>query len=157
MAGGSMNIENYNHKTFEKVKFRDIDLVNVVNNVVYFSFFEDARIEYLHNLQKSYNLQKILDEFHSFFMAHNECDYVEPALYDDDLVIYTRIDYIKNTSFGFRHIVENAKTKHIHAKGGGVFVYVDHETKTPLPLPEEFYNAVKDYEKEVKILSKVKE
>jgi acyl-CoA thioester hydrolase len=152
-----MNIENYNHKTLEKVKFRDIDLVNVVNNVVYFSFFEDARIEYLHDLQKKYQLTKILDEFSSFFIAHNECDYIEPALYDDDLVIYTRIDFVKNTSFGFRHIVENTKTKRIHAKGGGVFVYIDQKTKAPMPLPEEFYNAVKHYEKEVKILSKVKE
>jgi acyl-CoA thioester hydrolase len=90
-------------------------------------------------------------------MAHNECDYIEPALFDDELIVYTRVDFIKNTSFGFRHIVQNAKTKRIHAKGGGVFVHINKKNKTPLQLPEDFYNAVKQYDKQVNILSNNKE
>jgi acyl-CoA thioester hydrolase len=152
-----MEIDNYSHKIYEKVKFHEVDLMSVVNNAVYFNYFEDARIKYLQDLQKNYQLKNILEGFSYFIMARNECDYIEPALFDDDLIVYTRVEYIKNTSFGFRHIIENAKTKRIHAKGGGVFVHINLQTKTPVQLPEEFYAAVKLFEKEVKILSKVKE
>lgn len=152
-----MEIGNYSHKINEKVKFHEVDLMNVVNNAVYFNYFEDARIKYLQDLQKNYNLKNMLEGFSFFIMAHNECDYIEPALFDDELIVYTRVEYIKNTSFGFRHIVENARTKRIHAKGGGVFVYINRQAKTPVQLPEEFYAAVKNFEKEVKILSQVKE
>lgn len=152
-----MKVENYTHKIVETAKFRDIDLVGVVNNVVYFSFFEDARIEYLHDLQSNFHLKQIADTFSSFFIAHNSCDYIEPAFYNDELNIYTRIEYLKNSSFGFRHIMENAKTKRIHASGKGVLVYVDYKTRTPMQLPAEFCDAVKQYEKSVDILSKNKE
>jgi acyl-CoA thioester hydrolase len=152
-----MNIENYNHKIDESVKFHEVDLMGICNNAVYFSYFEDARIKYLQNLKNSYQLTEIMEKDSFFIMAHNECDYMEPALFDDDLIVYTRIDFIKNTSFGFRHIVENVKTKHIHARGGGVFVHINKRSKTPLPLPEEFYYAVKQYEKQVNILGNNKE
>ena len=147
-----MKIENYKHSIKETVKFHEVDLLGVCNNAVYFSYFEDARIKYLQDLQKNYNLTQMIDGFSTFLMARNECDYMEPALFDDELNVYTRIEFIKNSSFGFRHIVENNKTKRIHAAGGGVFVYLNHKTRTKLPLPEEFYEAVKQFEYSVDIL-----
>jgi len=152
-----MNIENYNHQINESVKFHEADLMGICNNAVYFNYFEDARIKYLQDLKKNFKLKEVMEKESFFIMAHNECDYMEPALFDDDLIVHTRVDFIKNTSFGFRHIVENAKTKRIHAKGGGVFVHINIKTKVPLPLPDEFYEAVKQYEKQVKILSNNKE
>lgn len=152
-----MNIDNYKHKINEEVKFHEADLMGICNNAVYFSYFEDARIKYLQDLKKIFQLTEVMEKESFFIMAHNECDYIEPAVFDDNLIVYTRVDFIKNTSFGFRHIVENAKTKRIHAKGGGVFVHINKRTHTPLPLPEEFYSAVKQYEKQVNILGNNKE
>jgi acyl-CoA thioesterase FadM len=85
-------------------------------------------------------------------MAHNECDYLEPAKLDDVLNVYTRIEFIKNTSFGFLHIVENSLTKKIIARGGGVLVHIDKTNHTPYQLPKEFYNAVLKFESEVEII-----
>lgn len=152
-----MNIENYKHKILETVKFREVDVLGICNNAVYFSYFEDARIKYLQDLQSEFHLEGLIDQFSSFIMARNECDYIEPALFDDELAIHTRIEFIKNTSFGFRHIVENVKTKRIHARGTGIFVRMNLKTKTPQQLPEEFYSSVIQFEKDVNILRKVKE
>lgn len=152
-----MNIENYKHSIKEEVKFHEADLLGICNNAVYFNYFEDARIKYVQDLKKNFQLKELLEGDSFFIMAHNECDYIEPALFDDELTVYTRIEFIKNTSFGFRHIVENAKTKRIHAKGGGVFVHINRKSRTPLQLPDEFYSAVKEFEKQVNILSDKKE
>ena len=152
-----MKIENYQFKIEETVKFHEVDLMGVCNNAVYFTYFEDARIKYLQNLKQKYKLREIQEGNSFFIMARNECDYIEPAAFDHELIVYTRVDFIKNSSFGFRHLVQNVKTLRIIARGSGVFVHIDINTKTPMPLPEEFYTAVKQFEKDVNILSKVKE
>jgi acyl-CoA thioester hydrolase len=73
------------------------------------------------------------------------------ARFDDELNIYTRIEYIKKSSIGFEHIVENAKTKKIIAEGKGVLVHVDPITRKSSPIPENYIAIVREYEKEVEI------
>lgn len=147
-----MDISKFKHKIVEVVKFHEVDMLGVCNNSVYFTYFEDARIQYLHDLKLGRTLSEILNGNSFVIMAHNECDYLEPSVLNDVLNVYTRIEFIKNTSFGLRHIVENAKTGRIIARGSGVMVHIDKQNKTPIPIPDEFYTAVKSIENEVKIL-----
>lgn len=147
-----MEVSNYKHKLLEVVRFREVDMIGVCNNAVYFSYFEDARIKYLQDLKENYGLKEIMEGDSSFLIVHNECDYIEPAFVDDELNIYTRIDFIKNSSFGFRHIIENNKSKKIIASGSGVFVHINRITKKSEPLPQEIYSAVQKYEPQIKIL-----
>lgn len=147
-----MEISNYKHKTIEVVKFHEVDLLGVCNNAVYFNYFEDARIKYLLDIKKKFALKKILEGNSFFIMAHNECDYIKPAYLNDELRIYTRIEFIKNTSFGFRHLIEKINGSKIITQGGGVVVHIDRFSKKPLLLPDEFYNAVQKFEKHVRII-----
>lgn len=147
-----MEIANYRHKIIEVVKFHEVDMLGVCNNAVYFNYFEDARIKYIQDLKRNYALKEILEGYSFFIMVHNECDYIKSAHLDDELNIYTRVDFIKNSSFGFQHIVEKADTKSVIAKGGGVLVHIDRSNKKSLPLPKEFYDAVQKHEKEIKII-----
>ena len=146
-----MDIKDYKHKIDEVVKFHEVDLMGVCNNAVYFNYFEDARIKYLQDLKVKYNL-KIMEDDSFFIMAHNDCDYILPASFDDSLEILTRISEVKNTSFTFSHLVVNKKTKEIIAKGSGVLVHISLKTKKSLPLPEEFYVALNDFEEGVKVI-----
>ncbi|MFA5805504.1 MAG: thioesterase family protein [Melioribacteraceae bacterium] len=146
-----MEISNYSHKIIEVVKFHEVDMLGVCNNAVYFNYFEDARIKYMQDIKKNYALKEILEENSFFIMVHNECDYIKSAHLDDELNIYSRVEYIKNSSFCFRHIVEKAASESIIAKGGGVVVHIDRSNKKSLPLPQEFYDAVQKFEREVEI------
>jgi len=147
-----MEVTNYKHKITETVKFRDVDLLGVTNNAVYFSYFENTRIKYLKDLKLSYNLKEILEGESFFIIAHNNCDDVLLSTFDDELEIYTRIEFIKNSSFGFRHLVVNKKNNIIIAKGGGVFVHINRKTKKSMPLPQEFFDAVLNYENNVNVI-----
>jgi acyl-CoA thioester hydrolase len=142
----------FKHSIIERVRFHEVDILGVCNNAVYFNYFEDARIKYVQDLKKNYNLTELLEGYSFFIMVHNHCDYISPAYLDDELIIYTRIDFVKNTSFGFQHIVEKSLTKKIIAKGGGVVVHINKMTNEPLPLPNEFYKAVTKLEENVRIL-----
>ncbi|MBK7104148.1 MAG: acyl-CoA thioesterase [Ignavibacteriae bacterium] len=146
-----MEIENFKHKITEVVKFHEVDIMGVCNNAVYFNYFEDARIKYLQDLKKNYNLKVILENNLFFIMAHNECDYILPAKLDDELEILTKIIEIRNSSFKFEHLVINKNNLQIIAKGNGILVHINLQTKKSIPLPDEFYNAVNDFEKGVEI------
>ena len=149
-----MATDNYKHVIKEVVKFHEVDLLGVCNNAVYFNYFEDARLDYTIDLKKKYDLKELLEGDSFFIMVHNDCDYIEPALLHDELNVYTRVNFIGTTSFGFQHIVEKAATKKIIARGGGVVVHINKSTKQPVPLPEEFHRAVKDFDPEVEFVAK---
>lgn len=142
----------FKHKIKEIVKFHEVDLLGVCNNAVYFNYFEDARIKYVKDLQKKYKFKKFLVGDSFFIMVHNEANYFESAHLDDELLVYTKINFIKRSSFGYLHEIKNMKTGKIICEGKGVVVHINKRNKKVLPLPQEFYDAVLDYEKVVQII-----
>lgn len=126
-------------------------MLHIVNNAVYFTYFEQARIQYAKDAGLLPD-DNIFSEESLYYMVHNEINYLKPAFFDDDLNIYTRISYIKHSSFGFEHIVENSKSKKIIAEGGGVSVHVNPVSKKSSPISDEVIEKVKTYEPSVKIL-----
>ncbi|MCU7493577.1 MAG: acyl-CoA thioesterase [Bacteroidota bacterium] len=145
-------MDGFNHKISFRVQFHEVDLLGVVNNAVYFNYFETARIEYLKAVGQFRDVNKMQPGDNFFLIARNECDYIEPALFDDEVNVYTRVGSIKNSSFTFEHLVENAKNGKVLAKGGGVMVHINSREKKSTPLPEEFYKSVKSYDTEVKVI-----
>ena len=147
-----MDLKEFKHGINETVKFHEVDMLGVCNNAVYFNYFEDARIKYVQDLVKNFKLKDFLNGDSFFIMVRNECDYIESAHLDDKLKVHTKIDYIKNSSFGFKHLVVKESSGKIIAKGGGTVVHINKNTKRSIPLPQEFYDAVKQFEGEVKII-----
>ncbi len=94
----------------------------------------------------------IFSEESLYYMVHNEINYLKPSFFDDELNIYARISYIKHSSFGFEHIVENSKSKKIIAEGGGVSVHVNPVSKKSSLISDEVIEKVKAFEPSVKIL-----
>lgn len=141
----------FRHKIEVKTRFNEVDMLGVVNNAVYITYFEEARIEYTKELRLIPE-NGIFSDGSLYFIVRNEVNYRAHAHYGDELVIYTKLSYIKNSSFGFDHLVVNKKSNEIIADGKGVIVYVDPTTHKSTNLPNSFYEAVKLYEPEVKIL-----
>lgn len=146
-----MNIKGFNHKTTVQVRFHEVDMLGVCNNAVYINYFEHARLEYI----KAAGLMPaggIFSDGKLFFMVRNEINYRDHAFYDDELEIYSKISYIKNSSFGFDHLIVKKKTGQIIVDGKGVVVYVDPKTRKSTPLPEDFIEKVKRIDPDVKII-----
>jgi acyl-CoA thioester hydrolase len=145
------NISDFHHIYKIKVRLYEVDILQIVNNAVYFNYFEQARIEYA----KDAGLlpeNNIFSEDSLYYMVHNEINYIKPAFFDDELNIYRRISYIKHSSFGFEHIVDNSISKKIIAEGGGVSVHVNPVLKKSSPIADEVIEKVKSFEPSVKIL-----
>jgi acyl-CoA thioesterase FadM len=85
-------------------------------------------------------------------MVRNEINYRDHAFYDDELEIYSRICYIKNSSFGFDHLIVKSKTGQAIVDGKGVVVYVDPKTRKSTSLPDDFIEKVKKIDPDVKLI-----
>lgn len=143
--------EDFKHIYKVKVKFNEVDMLHILNNAVYFNYFEQARIQYAKD-SGFLPGNNIFSDSNLYYMVHNEINYLKVARFDDELNICTRISYIKHSSFGFEHLVENLVTKEIIAEGAGVSVHVNPVTRRSIPLTNEFIQKVKSLEPSVEIL-----
>lgn len=147
-----MKIKDFTHKTTVKVRFHEVDMLGVCNNAVYINYFETARLEYI----KAAGLIPeggIFSDGNLFFMVRNEINYLGHSYFDDELDVYSKISYIKNSSFGYDHIIVNKKSEKIVVDGKGVVVFVDPKTRKSTPLKNEFIEKIKKFEPGVRLIN----
>ncbi len=141
----------FKHKITVAVRFNEVDMLGVCNNAVFINYFEHARLQYIKKADL-FDGKSIFSGGKLFFVVRNEINYFDHARYDDQLNIYTRISYIKNSSFGFEHLVELAGSNKIIADGKGVIVQVDPATRKSAPFNKNFYDKIIRFEGNVQIL-----
>jgi acyl-CoA thioester hydrolase len=145
-----LSSQDFKHKYIVTVRFHEVDMLGLCNNAVYINFFETARLEYI----KAAGLMPekgIFSDGKIFFMVRNEINYRSHAYYDDVLEVYSRISYIKNSSFGYDHLIVKQKSGEVVVDGIGVVVFVDPKTRKSTSLPDSFVEKVKSFEPFVKI------
>jgi acyl-CoA thioester hydrolase len=145
------DLNKFKHKTTLSVRFNDVDMVGVVNNSLFLVYFDEARFKYIKEIGLMPDGGWFADG-RLYFIVRNEINYYEHARFDDELNVYTRISLIKDSSLTFEHVIENAKTKKIIADGLGILVHVDPKTRKSAPFPDEYYDFLRKYEKEIEII-----
>ena len=151
MPDSILTPKDFKHKYIVTVRFHEVDMLGVCNNAVFINFFESARLEYI----KAAGLMPekgIFSDGKIFFMVRNEINYRSHGYYDDVLDVYSRISFIKNSSFGYDHLIVKQKSGEIIVDGKGVVVYVDPKSRKSTSLPEIFIDKVKKFEPAVQIL-----
>lgn len=118
--------------TFEQqVVFRDTDMLGHVNNAVYATYFETARVEYLHNLTAD------LETLVTFILAEITITYKSPAYLRERLVIGLRVTEIGNSSMVFEGRIVEKETGRLVATSRAVLVHFDYKNQRPVPVPAE--------------------
>lgn len=143
------DITLFRHQTRVAVRFHEVDMLGVCNNAVYINYFEQARLQYIKDLGLVPDGGLFAEN--NFYMVRNEINYRSHSHFDDELIIHSRISYIGNSSYGFEHLVTNAKSGKLIADGKGVIVQVSKPDEKPVPLSEAFRATVTKYEKQVTI------
>lgn len=118
------------------VAFRDIDALGHVNNAVYLSYFEQARIGYSFQLINGATLKDL-----TFILAEANVSYLRPVYFGDQLEIGVRVSEIGTKSFAMQYGVRNGHAE-IVARGRTVQVWFDYDTRRSVPVPDEFRRKV---------------
>lgn len=117
--------------TFETqidIRWGDLDALRHVNNAVYFSYFEEARVRLftemgLDGTQGRYGV-----------LAHASCDFLKPLLYPARIVVGMRLLRIGRSSLELECWIADAKdARGLHARGRSVLVCADGATGRPVP------------------------
>ncbi len=117
-------------ETTVEIRFADIDAMGHVNNAVYFSYFEQARMAYFKE-----RVARIWDwNEDGIIVARNEIDYVFPVFLNDRMVIRLWVNHFGNKSFSvcYRVVVG----ERLCATGKSVLVCFNHKNKATQVLPE---------------------
>ena len=136
----------FRHSYPIRVRSFHVDRQNVVHNLQYLYFFEEARVEYIREVGLAMDEGTFLTH-DKFFVVKNSCEYAEPAFFDEELDIYTRVSFVGDSSIGFEHLAVR-KTGGVSARGSHVFVHVDAESNTPSRVPDGLRDLIRSYEGE---------
>jgi acyl-CoA thioester hydrolase len=121
----------YSHRL--DVRFRDCDALGHVNNAVYLTYLEQARLQCWRAL---WGFGEADSTVPGVIMARAEIDYRMPAHYGQTLEIRIALAAIGRTSFTYDYEIVDAGNQTI-ASARTVQVMYDYATAKPVPIPDD--------------------
>jgi acyl-CoA thioester hydrolase len=123
------------------VRYADIDAQRHVNNVAYFTFMEQSRVEYLCEvgLWSESNFDGL-----GMIVAEASCTYRAPAYLGETVTVWARISHLGHKSFHFDYRLETSRGE--IATGRTVQVCYDYERGQSAPIPSAWRHAILAYE-----------
>ena len=125
-------MEGFHHVIPVTVRSRDIDAWGHVNNAVYFTYLEMARLDYIMRVileTKTRQLNGI-----GMILAEVACQFKKPIYFGQPVEVGTRVASIGTTSCQLEHRVE--VEGQLAALGRGVIVLYDYQANQSIPIPE---------------------
>ena len=124
-----------------QVRFADLDVMGHVNNAVYLSYFETARVHYFKEILGSdWDWQK-----DGILLVRNEIDYLAPILLHDSPYVYIQIEHIGSKSFTLNYEVK-VKSK-VVTTGKSVMVCFNNLINQTQTIPEKMKNRLLEIKK----------
>ena len=133
------------HKTPIQIRFNDIDTMVHVNNSVYQNYFDLARTKYFEEVFK----QKIVWKEKALVLAKITIEYLNPILFDEEIVVLSKVYKLGNKSLQMTQDVVNAETHEVKAKNDAVLVAFGAQENEAIPLPDNWKNKIALFEKDL--------
>ena len=95
---GVQSITDYSQHYEFKTRWKDIDSFGHVNNAVFLTYIEDARIMYF----KRWN---VIEKKRSLIVASIKIDYLRQIVHPSDLIVGQKISRIGNSSFDIQSAI----------------------------------------------------
>jgi acyl-CoA thioester hydrolase len=126
------------------IAWGEMDAFQHVNNVVYFKYFESARISYFERL----NFIEFMDKTGiGPILASTQCRYKIPLTYPDRVTVGAKVETIEEERFLMKYAVVSHKHKKIAALGEGIIVTFDYQKNKKAIIPDEIRRRIIDLEK----------
>jgi acyl-CoA thioester hydrolase len=123
-------------------RWSDLDEVGHVNNAVYLTYFEQARVYYFHDTCRwDWKEDGVI-------LANTRIDYIKPVLYPDPTYIYVRTSRIGTKSIEMEYVItnEDENGKVLMSRGSSVLVMFDYKKQASFPVPDRIRNQMIQFE-----------
>lgn len=136
-----MNDDLFRFSTTVEVRWRDVDALGHVNNAVYLTYLEQARIHYLRELGLVSNAPDDI----GMILAEVTCTYHSPLAMGERVTIWIRVSQLGNSSFIFEYRIEGEDGR-LAATARSVQVCYDYQAGRSLSIPDRWRAAITAYE-----------
>jgi acyl-CoA thioester hydrolase len=133
MIRPSYQKSQFYHWTEIKVRFRDLDPLNHVNNAVFNTYFEEARIDFIRAIPE---FNKSMQQGFSFVLVHMEMDYLKPVLLEETLIVGSSVEEYGNSSINGIQAIYDKKNHALKAVAKTTGVWYNLTKQRPARLPE---------------------
>ncbi len=124
------------------VRFSDLDILGHVNNAIYLSYFEIARVHYFGQLLGiEWDWKR-----HTVVLVKNEVEYLKPVFLHDEVYVHMGVANIGEKSFTLTY--ELKVNGEVRTKGGSVLVAYDAEAHSTMPIHSEMKKALEHLKSE---------
>lgn len=124
----------------QEVAFRDLDVFGHVNNAVYLTYLENARIAYLRDVLGIESLEDLL-----VIVANVNIDFRSRASLGETLEVGARVSRIGTKSFDLEHEIR-APDGRLVAAAATTLVTFDYRGDTTMPVPVLWRRRIEAYE-----------
>jgi acyl-CoA thioester hydrolase len=128
----SERIENYPYTVAITTRWMDNDIYGHVNNVTYYSYFDTAANHFLiHEGGLDIRAGSIIA-----LVVESHCQYHQALSYPEPLRAGVRVDKLGNRSVTYGIGIFREGEAEAAAHGHFVHVFVDRQTRRPVPIPD---------------------
>lgn len=143
-ASPRMDIDALEDVFENRVRFAETDAQGIVFYGNYTIFQDETVTEYLRQIGYAYD--DMTREDWDIHVVHVDLDYRGQATLGDELVNGIHVDRIGRSSVEFSYAARQKETDEVLVEGGVTHVAVDEE-EAPIRVPDEFREAVVDYQR----------
>lgn len=129
-------LEGYPFIHWLDVRFRDLDVLGHVNNSVYATYLESARIDFYHHLTGQ-SLEQM-----NIILAELTITYKMPAFFNDRLGVGIKVASFGTKSFSMEYAIARASDQALIARARSVLVMYDYTDGKTMAIPEAFKQRV---------------
>jgi acyl-CoA thioester hydrolase len=116
------------------VAWGEMDSMGHVNNIVYFRYFESARIAYF---ERAGFMSHMGETGVGPILASTQCRFRLPLAYPDTVSVGARVSEMGHDRFVMKYLVVSHRHARPAAEGEGLVVAFDYRGQRKAPLPEE--------------------
>jgi acyl-CoA thioester hydrolase len=126
------------HETGVRVRYAETDQMGIAHHANYLIWFEAGRSDLCR--ARGFSYKQMEDEDDAFLVvAESYCRYKQPAHYDDDLVIRTKIGELRSRSIRFVYEVVRKADDELLAEGETLHLVTGRDKKVR-SLPDVYRN-----------------
>jgi len=116
-----------------RIDWSDIDAMGHINNLAILKYVQTARVNYIETIGFNYlhTAKKI-----GPILASTHCQFRKPLFYPGQVTVFSKVDYIKTTSFRINHKLFNDKSELI-AEAQDIMVLYDFINNHKVTISEE--------------------
>ncbi|MGZ4043445.1 MAG: acyl-CoA thioesterase [Bacteroidia bacterium] len=138
-------MEGFNTEIKIQIDWSEMDLFGHINNVAYFKYIQTARVNYCELVGiNTFDPKEKL----SFAVAATNCQFKKPLYYPGEIMVKTKVAWVKNSSLQLDHVIVNHKNE-IAAGASDVIVIFDYAANTKINVPESVREKIAGVEKRV--------